>query len=48
LFIFQSEYTVIFNSSDEKDTPYSYVLLPHPGYSEFPSAITKLSELENL
>ncbi|ORX79312.1 L domain-like protein [Anaeromyces robustus] len=42
------EYIVGFKFSDEQDTPYSYVLLPHPGYSQFPKAITNLPELENL
>jgi len=42
------EYNVVFTESDERDTPYSYVLNPHPGFTSFPSAIANLPELETL
>jgi len=42
------EYEVVFHLGDERDSPYSYPLLPHPGYSKFPSAISNLPELETL
>jgi len=42
------EYVVVFNEGEEEDTPYSHVLLPHPGYSKFPSVIVNLPELEIL
>jgi len=30
------------------DDSYSHILLPHPGFSEFPSVIANLPELEEL
>ncbi|OUM66599.1 hypothetical protein PIROE2DRAFT_6125 [Piromyces sp. E2] len=42
------EYIVAFVFGDEKDTPYSTVLLPHPGFSKFPSVIANLPDLEVL
>jgi len=42
------EYVIVFNEGEEQDTPYSHILLPHPGYSKFPSAIVNLPELEIL
>jgi len=42
------EYSVQFIQGEERDTPYSFPLLPHPGFSTFPSAIANLPELEKL
>jgi len=42
------EYIVVFNKSEEPDSLYSYPIIPHPGYSGFPSVIVNLSELEEL
>jgi len=42
------EYAVVFNIAKESDTPYSYLLDPHPGYTKFPYAIANSLELEKL
>jgi len=42
------EYIVIFKESEFMDDSYSHILLPHPGFSEFPSVIANLPELEEL
>jgi len=42
------EYVVVFKEGEFMDTSYSHILLPHPGFSEFPSVIVNLPELEEL